>query len=502
MFRLLLVFFILSVFQIIEAQEKVDIYPFNEAFKHFKNELEIDSVHAVLLNASNSNTETSLITIAYANKIDMLGNHERSMEIISEINNNLSSHHVIVQSEYYQTLGSIAIRSQNPQLAIKHYKKAVELLVNKSEVPLVILQAKYVSLGTGFNALEDNLAAKKTFEKALAMEKNGSNRNSLYLRLNMALTNSKLGELEIAKSYFLQAMHIIKLNKDVFAEIRTLGNLGDIYREQDSLNTAEKYYLEGKKKALLAGYNLDLIRFESSLSTLYKIQGDYESAFNHLVSSDSISNLHNSNSVSEQIVKLEMLHKVEKEAVLKENKEKLLKAEQNKKFWLLIFSGVLGVFCLLMVWQLFQLRTKNKVLLQQNLNSIQSEFEIQPTDNSSNNIDYTTIVSQLENDDKIIESYKDPSLTLDTLAKLLQTNRTYLSEAINSHYQQNFSKWLNTIRINQSKILLANPENDHYSIEGIATTVGFSSISAFNSNFKKITGITPSYFRNNRSYKG
>lgn len=502
MIRILLVFFILSVSQHLVSQEKVDIYTFSEAFKPFKNVTQIDSVYNSLIKLSKTESETSLIVIAYANKIDMLGDHKKSMGVISKINSNLSDHHIIVQAEYYQTLGSIAIRSQNPELAIKHYQKAVDLVASRNDIPTVIIQSKYMSLGTGYNALEDNSKAKETFEIALEMEKNGANRNSLYLKLNMALTNSKLGELEDAKHYFLEAMHIIKLNKDAFAEIRTLGNLADIYKEQDSLTLAEKYYLEGKQRAISEGYHLDLIRFESALSTLYSIQGDYQKAYNHIVASDSISNQHNSNSVSEQIVKLEMQHKIEKEAVLKENKEKLLKAEQNKKSWLLIFSSVLGALCLLMIWQLFQLRTKNKVLLQQNLNSIHSEIENNSKENVSNSNNYASIINQLENDTEILENYKDPSLTLDGLAKLLQTNRTYLSEAINSHYQQNFSKWLNTIRINQSKILMANPENDHYSIEGIATTVGFSSISAFNSNFKKITGITPSYFRNNRSYKG
>ena len=39
------------------------------------------------------------------------------------------------------------------------------------------------------------------------------------------------------------------MNKDIFAEVRTLGNLADIYSKQDSLILAEYYYQEGLELA-------------------------------------------------------------------------------------------------------------------------------------------------------------------------------------------------------------------------------------------------------------
>jgi AraC-like DNA-binding protein len=46
--------------------------------------------------------------------------------------------------------------------------------------------------------------------------------------------------------------------------------------------------------------------------------------------------------------------------------------------------------------------------------------------------------------------------------------------------------------------LLIDPNFDHYSIEGISKEVGFSSISSFNTLFKKFTGLTPSQFKKER----
>ena len=91
--------------------------------------------------------------------------------------------------------------------------------------------------------------------------------------------------------------------------------------------------------------------------------------------------------------------------------------------------------------------------------------------------------------------FEKSNITIDTVAKKLGTNRTYLSEAINYYYNVNFSRWLNELRIQESKKLLSSQEYDCYCIDGISKMVGFSSISAFNSNFKSITGLTPSFYR-------
>ena len=108
------------------------------------------------------------------------------------------------------------------------------------------------------------------------------------------------------------------------------------------------------------------------------------------------------------------------------------------------------------------------------------------------------IIKNLENiqsNDKVIFQ---ASLTLSKLAKELNTNRSYLSEAINIGFNSTFSNWINQLRIEKACELLADPENDKFSLEAIAKMVGFSSISSFNTNFKRITGLTPSYYKNHR----
>jgi AraC-like DNA-binding protein len=493
-FLLLICFFGLSTAKL-SAQNHPDIYPFTIAYKGVNNQHELDSINKEIESNSTSKYDKTLNKIAFANAVDQLGNHDDALQIMKSININANHFHPIILSEYNVVMGNIAIRSQNPNLAVKHFKESIAILENEKAIPMVIYQSKLMTLGTGLNALEDNEGAMKVFEEALNLETSGTNRNSLYLRLNIALTNSKLGELSKAKSYFTEALHIIRLNNDYYAETRTLGNLADIYFQQDSLEQAQLHYELGKKIALQEGYILDLIRFEISISKLFKQKGDFENAYNHLVASDSISNLYNSSSISEQIVALELQHQIQQEKLQKEAKTQLLKTEENKKMMLIVFSFTLFLVLIVIIRLLATSKKKNRILLQQNLDSLQTKQK--KSDTEKNN--YSEIIDALEVEMDSNKLYAEPSLTLDSLSKKLQTNRTYLSEAINNHYDLSFSQWLNEIRIFQAKEMLFDQSFDAYSIEGISSLVGFSSISAFNSNFKKITGITPSYFRNNRS---
>jgi YesN/AraC family two-component response regulator len=91
--------------------------------------------------------------------------------------------------------------------------------------------------------------------------------------------------------------------------------------------------------------------------------------------------------------------------------------------------------------------------------------------------------------------FKDSEINLNKLAKLLNTNTSYLSQVINKHFKSNFKNYINAYRIEEAQKMFTDPKFDHYSIFGIGYEVGFKSKSSFNSAFKKITGVTPSIFR-------
>lgn len=100
---------------------------------------------------------------------------------------------------------------------------------------------------------------------------------------------------------------------------------------------------------------------------------------------------------------------------------------------------------------------------------------------------------------KLLEEkqYLNPNLSLDLLANELQLSKGHLSRLINNEIGSSFSEYINTLRIEEAKAHLENPEFSKYTIIAIGLEAGFSSKTTFNTTFKKITGLTPSQYRKN-----
>jgi PAS domain S-box-containing protein len=90
--------------------------------------------------------------------------------------------------------------------------------------------------------------------------------------------------------------------------------------------------------------------------------------------------------------------------------------------------------------------------------------------------------------------YKTSGLTLSDLAEKLETNKTYLSQAINSEYG-NFNEYLNRFRVIEACRLIQDGLDPRYSIDHLYSKVGFSSRTTFYIAFKRFTGVSPSRFR-------
>ena len=85
------------------------------------------------------------------------------------------------------------------------------------------------------------------------------------------------------------------------------------------------------------------------------------------------------------------------------------------------------------------------------------------------------------------------------MAQLLSTNRTYLSQYINTRYGCSFNTWLTQLRLTEAKRLLASSPT--LPIDSIAKMTGFASKSHFINSFKASERITPGKWRENNTGK-
>lgn len=99
---------------------------------------------------------------------------------------------------------------------------------------------------------------------------------------------------------------------------------------------------------------------------------------------------------------------------------------------------------------------------------------------------------QLFEKDKI---YKNSDLKITQVSSKLQTNRTYVSNIINSDFSSSFSDFVNRYRIDEAKKMLTDDLLKNYSMNYISEAVGFGSLNTFIRVFKEKEGVTPGRFR-------
>lgn len=86
-------------------------------------------------------------------------------------------------------------------------------------------------------------------------------------------------------------------------------------------------------------------------------------------------------------------------------------------------------------------------------------------------------------------------LNAQMVSKHLGIKQHHLTEVMNEYVGKNFYTFVNEYRVNEVKNMLKNKQFNHYSLLGIAYEAGFNSKSSFNTIFKKMTGYTPTEYK-------
>lgn len=321
---------------------------------------------------------------------------------------------------------------------------------------------------------------------------------------------------EEAESYFLKAIQCKEKGRMTSILYAYLG-YSELLIKQKRLKEAINWLQEGldfSQKAPSAIYRSDLIL---KLSECHEMNGQHNLALNYYKlyknETDSLFNIEKERTANELRIKYNT-ERAENEA--KQTKLELLQENKKKQTLLLILLIVLIASSLMFYiyhkknkfYKTIVLQNQEAIrrerLLKERISSLEEGKVPQPTDNVSSpqyassslteekKSELSQALEKLMNEEHI---YTDNLLTKDKVAKLLGSNRTYLSQIINEQTGKTFTQYINDYRI-QDAIRILSDSNNQTPIKSLSTELGFSSTTTFYKQFQTATGMTPTQYRN------
>lgn len=106
-------------------------------------------------------------------------------------------------------------------------------------------------------------------------------------------------------------------------------------------------------------------------------------------------------------------------------------------------------------------------------------------------------LSQIENSVTEWEKkklYLKHDLTIAIVASQISTNRTYLSNYLNTTKKMTFNEWINSLRIEEAKKIIT--ADRHATLDDICDEIGYADKSYFSKCFQRYTGMTVKQWKN------
>ncbi len=464
-------------------------------YENLKNIDKINHAYANNLAHSNHDRSTLMYSLAYAKCIIELSHFDQAYAVLNSIRPQIKQADTYLQGCYQLVLARLLSKVGRTDEAIEKNQLAIQQL--KKTPFLNELKNAYINHGYYLVSNKKFELAITYLNHALNLEKRGINEMAAVLRTNRAYISLLQNNAKDALKWCTLAEKCVDLtNPTSYLDQYRIAIIRASIAEITKDFKAEDFYLLEAER-IATQHNLpDLLKkifYSKSFNASQK--GNYKEAHLLMIKVDSLNKLLPENLISERLAVLDLEDKIEEERkTVKLTNEKLaLKSQQQTLLLMLLLIVSLGLFGISYLF--INIKRKRDILVKQNIElAKKEELRTSKSAEHQKNVDLELIIEleKLMFDKKL---YTSSQLTIEKLAKKLNTNRTYLSEAINLHYQKNYSNWIASIRMNAARKLLIDPNFNHYSIEGISKHVGFSSISSFNTLFKKFTGLTPSQFK-------
>ena len=330
---------------------------------------------------------------------------------------------------------------------------------------------------------------------------------------NYAIKNK--GVLEFYKGNHIESLKLLnqclpffKKNEDYYWEMFTLYYIGENYNSMNDYEHAKYYYQKVYDLYKETKITDNLLRDNfTKLNSYYKKEDNKNKqieVINTLMEFDSINYIINqeiSQNYFDGYIKKNLAEE-------KSSLEREVNSLSNRSIVLLASIIFILIISILLF---YSLRKKNKNLSIKIANYIEKIEQEKLT--QSNQIpaafeeDFNDHPLYQELREKLLQfeqsnGFTNPELTLDSLAKDFDTNRTALSKYINTAYNKNFRKYINDLRINYiiSKII-SDKVYLNFTMEALAAESGFKSRQKFSDAFLDTTGFRPKDFITNTKSK-
>ncbi|MDY8138769.1 helix-turn-helix domain-containing protein [Aquimarina sp. 2201CG5-10] len=390
------------------------------------------------------------------------------------------------------------------QEAIDFYKEDIKRL-KKDTVSI----DNNINLGYHYSNISYYLTMIKKYDSAHYYNKMGKKivkglDSSLYryLEINAAITDYYLGNLEAAKQVF--------------------ENLETTYGDLSIANYAEIHYYLGKTNKDLGNHNVSYYHFKKIDSlyekrqkmdfgyrdTYYELmnmhsKNEYEKRLeyvNKLLVFDSIYRV-NANYVNSKVLdKFDIPTLIEEKELLITSLSKDNRKFKTKSFWYLGVGVLIFILLGYQTYSIFRYKQKaRKLVIDLDGTLINKKKITKKTVSPGETLDISdeVITRTLSLLDKFEEElgFLNANLTLQQLARKVNSNSKYLSRIIKMYKEESFYGYIQNLRINQ---VLNRLKNDtkfrEFTIDAIAKESGYNQRESFSKAFEKVTGVRPSYF--------
>lgn len=450
------------------------------------------------------------VVFAYA------GKYQESIELLTEnldyyIAINDTAAQIVVLNNAAQTNQDL----NQPTQTEYFFKRAETLAIESGDLENQLLI--YSNMGVFYKTQQNYELARAYYEKGLTISLQRNDLSATAQNMfNIGNIYYEEGNYREAVNYYNESLEIVEELNYEYPKALIYMMKGAVSIDLGFYDEANQYLMQAKKiNSLINDLESSLFLYDK-LSTLKQLTGDYQEAFEYL---SNIVDLKDQKFASTSLDSLN-------QAVIKfQLNEEMLRLENTAiEYEKLIQQRVFGIALILLLGIglsiTLVLNNRKKALIEKLFSNYKTERQaesntqtkgkksvISSSNNSSNNVfeklffinkskgsipsEHQDLFNQIGTVVLEEELFRDTELTLVKLAKRVNSNTTYVSEAINSNLGMRFNSFLNRIRIHEAqKIMLEQDEP----IDRVMRMSGYRNRSTFYRAFQAETGLTPREF--------